>query len=265
MRKLRRSVKKRIRWGIVIIGLQLCLLCLCQIAVKQANIKKYETVLAEKNRVLEAAGRTVYITKTIVKAGEPFTEENVEKRYVLSEQDADTLAVEAIGAVACVDLPAGIILNTSICGSAEYGKTDRQCTFQGIRFYDCFKAYDAVDVRIRYGNGENYCVLRKKRLLPTEKEGGCCFILNETEQLLMSGAEFDTEMYDGAELYLVGIQNVWEEGEKLSMFLPSEQVLLQLRELDKDNVAFSENGIELRKALEIRLAEHRKKRKDGLL
>ena len=81
----------------------------------------------------------------------------------------------------------------------------------------------------------------------------------------MSGAEFDAEMYDGARLYLVGIQNEWENGEEVSMFLPAEQVLLQLRELDRNKEEFYEKGQELRNALEARLSEHRKKRKDGLI
>ncbi len=265
MRGLRRSVRKRIQWGVVIVTVQLLLLCLCHVTVKHMTSKKYEEVLAEKELLLMSAERMVYITKESVRAGEAFTEENVEKRYVLCEQDASTLKVDVIGSVARVDLQEGVILNTSVCSTEEYNTSDRKCTFQGIGFSDCFEAYDLVDVRIRYGNGENYCVLREKRLLPTEREGGCCFVLNETEQILMSGAGFDTEMYDGAELYLVGIPNEREEEEGVSMFIPSEQILLQLRKLDGDNETFSEKGTELRKALEMRLSEHRKRKKDGLL
>ena len=228
-------------------------------------MKRYETVLEEKKAILDAVSRMAYVTKEEVKAGELFTEENVEKRCVLSEQDVNVLNVDAIGAVACVDLPAGIILNNSVCKKTEFGLAERKCTFQGVLFSDCFDVYDVVDVRIRYENGENYCVLRKKRLLPTEKEGGCCFFLNETEQLLMSGAGFDAEMYDGTELYLVGIPNEWDEEETVNMFLPSEQVLLQLRKLDESNDVFSEAGLEWREALEMRLQEHRRKRKDGLI
>jgi len=265
MRRLRKSVRKRIRWFFIVAAAQLFLLCLCHGIVKQTTMKKYETLLAEKEQLITAAERVVYMTTEPVNAGEEFTEHNVEKRYVLSEQDADTLAVNAIGSVACVDLPAGIIINTAVCDTGEYDAAERKCTFQGIFFSECFEAYDLVDVRIRYGNGENYCVLREKRLLPSEQDGVCCFSLNETEQLLMSGAEFDAEMYDGARLYLVGIQSEWENGEEVSMFLPAEQVLLQLRELDRNKEEFYEKGQELRNALEARLSEHRKKRKDGLI
>lgn len=261
MRGLRRSVKKRIRWGVLIVAVQVFLLFLCQTLVKQKVTKEYETRLAAKEAILEAAGRLVYITKETVSAGEVFTEQNVEKRYVLSEQDPDTLKVEAIGAVACVDLPAGVILNTSVCRSTEYGVSERVCTFREILYSECFDAYDLVDVRIRYGNGENYCVLRNKRLLPTEDEKECCFILDETEQLLMSAAEFDAATYGSAELFLVGVPQEAEEGELLSAFLPSKQVLLQLMDVDKSNKVYSETGIELRNALEQRLLEHKNSRK----
>jgi len=265
MRGLRRSVRKRIRWGFIIIAVQLLLLCLCRVTVKQATAKKYESLLAEKEQLLMTAGRMVCITTKTVRAGERFTEDNVERRYALSEQEADTLAVDVIGTVARVDLPSGVILNTSVCSTEEYDVSERKCTFQGIAFSDCFEVYDVVDVRIRYGNGENYCVLKKKRLLPAGREGSCCFVLNETEQLMMSGAGFDTELYEGAELYLVGHLYEWEEGEVLSSFVPSEQVLMQLLELDMDNKVFIEKRLEFRKALEGRLAEHRKRRKDGVV
>lgn len=265
MRRIRRSVKKRIRWGLIIVSVQLFLLCLCHVTVEQVTAKKYKTILAEKEQLLKAAERMVYITTEPVRAGEEFTAENVERRYVLCEQDAFTLSMEAIGSVACVDLPAGVILSTSVCSIGEYNESERKCNFQGICFADCFDIYDLVDVRIRYGNGENYCVLRKKRLLPTGKEGGCCFVLNETEQLMMSGAGFDAEMYEGAEIYLVGHPYEWGDGEQMNVFTPSEQVLLQLWELDRSNEVFYEKGLELRKALELRLSEHRRRRKDGLL
>ena len=265
MRGLRKSVRKRIRWGFIIIAVQLFLLCLCRVTVKQATAKKYESVLAEKEQLLMAAERMVCITTKAVRAGERFTEDNVERRYALSEQEAGTLAVNAIGTVARVDLPSGVILNTSVCSTEEYDVSERKCTFQGIVFSDCFEVYDVVDVRIRYGNGENYCVLKNKRLLPAGREDGCCFVLNETEQLMMSGAGFDAEMYEGAELYLVGHLYEWEEGEVLSSFVPSEQVLMQLLELDTDNKVFIEKRLEFRKALEGRLVEHRKRRKDGVV
>ena len=240
---------------------QLFLLFLCQVAVKQKVTNEYEIRLAAKDATLEAAGRLVYITKETVSAGEVFTVHNVEKRYVLSEQNPDALKVEAVGMVACVDLPAGVILNTSVCRSTEYGLAERVCTFREILYSECFDVYDLVDVRIRYGNGENYCVLRNKRLLPTDDEKECCFILDETEQLLMSAAEFDATTYDGAELYLVGVLQEAEEGESLTAFLPSKPVLLQLMDVDKSNIAYSETGIVLRNALEQRLLEHKNSRK----
>lgn len=262
---IRRSVKKRICKAIALIVVQGLVLCLCQTVVKHIVTKKYETELAEKERILEEAGRLVYITREEVRAGEEFTEANVEKQYVLSQQDKNLLETDAIGAVACVDLPAGTILNTSVCQKTEYGLSERKCTFRNIDFADCFAEYDVVDVRIRYENGENYCVLSKKRLLPTEKEEECCFVLNEEEQLMMSGATFDAEMYEGAELYLVGIPNEWEEAEPVSRFLPPLSVLSQLQELDEGGETFSETWAERRTALEQRLLEHRKQRKEGLL
>lgn len=257
MRGLRKSTRKRIRWVIAITAIQLFLLCFCQIVLKQTTEERYEKKLEEKEAVLGAAERLVYITTETVRAGETFTTENVEQRYLLSEQDAKTLEQEAMGAVACVDLPAGVILNTSVCRKTEYGMSERRCNFRGIRFSESFDTYDSVDVRIRYGNGENYCVLKNKMLLPVTEKGNCSFILSETEQLLMSAAEFDAKVYEGAELYLVGVPQVREE-EQLSVFVPTVPVLLQLREFDGENAGGSEAEITLREELEGRLFEYRK-------
>lgn len=267
MRGMRRSVRKRIRWGVMLVGIQLCLLCLCQMGVRHTLTKKYDKLLAEKQAKLEAAGRTVYITKKEVKAGEVFSESNVEKQYVLSEQDEGVLNVDVIGTVARVDLPMGIILNTSVCADVEYGLSERMCTYRGLCYVESFDVYDEVDVRIRYGNGENYCVLEKKRLLPTQQEDECCLILSEAEQLLMSGAKYDVEVYDGAELYLVGVPNDWEEEDGLSKFIPPQQVLLQLRKLNENNGAevFEKNCSKLRENLEMRLREYERQSRDGLL
>lgn len=266
MRRLRKSVRKKILFGILCVAVQLVLIFVCRITVKQVVVKKYEGVLEEKNAILEAAGRMVCITKKEVRAGEVFTEDNTEKRYVLSEQNPEALASDVIGMTSCADMPAGVIINTSLCSKQACAPSERKCVFRNIRYSECFSAYDAVDVRIRYANGENYCVLKKKRLQKNEEdEKACCFFLTEEEQLLMSAAQYDVDVYEGAELYMVGFMEERLQEDAISAYLPSVQVVSQLRQWNEEYRVNFETWCELRTALELRLAEHRKQRLEGLL
>lgn len=266
MWRMRRSVRKRLLFIGLCIVVQVILFCVCQVSVKQIIVKKYEMLLEEKEVVLATAERTVYITKAEVKAGETFTEDNTERRRLLCEQNPEALATEVFGMTACADLSEGVIINTALCCEVEYAKTERECIFSNIGFTEAFPDNAVVDVRIRYANGENYCVLRKKRL---QKDGDaekiCGFSLTEEEQLFMSAAQYDVDVYEGAELYLVGFMEERLQEDAISEYVPSVQVLSQLREWnEKYSKSFSVR-CELRTELEKRLSEYRQLRADGVL
>lgn len=265
MWRVRRSVKKKVLFVGLCIVIQVMLFFVCRATVTQITVKKYETMLEERTAVLEAAGRTVYITKCAVRAGETFTEDNTEKRYLLSEQNPDALATEVLGMKACADLAEGVIINTALCCTPECATSERRCIFYNIGFAECFSAYDVVDVRLRYANGENYCVLKKKQLQKEQDEKGCGFYLTESEQLLMSAAQYDVDVYEGAELYLVGFMEARLQADSVSEYLPSVQVITQLQEWNGEYRSSFRTWCDRRTELEKRLAEHRKQRMDGLL
>lgn len=266
MRRLRRSVKKRIVFGVACIIVQVLLFGVYRFTVGYGIEKKYEGLLEEQETLLKGAGRMVYVTRQEVKAGEYFTEENVERKYLLCEQNPETLAAEAIGRIACADMSAGTIVSTYLCSAPEYAETERECVFYDIGCVEYFEAYAAVDVRIRYANGENYCVLKKKRLQNTEEDGEACrFFLSEEEQLFMSAAQYDTEVYEGAELYVVGFVEERLQQDAVSRYLPPVQVIAQLTECNVGEASSFALQCEQRLALEQRLAEHRRQRREGLL
>lgn len=263
---MRKRIRKKIVLVLVGVAIQGIVFFVCYFSSKQIAVRKYEVLLEEQNIIMEAACRRVYITRKEVKRGEVFTEENTEQRYLLSEQNPDALAVEVIGTKACADLPAGVILNTVLCYKPECAPSERQCVFQNIGFAECFPSYTVVDVRIRYANGENYCVLKKKQLRKAEDdEEVCSFFLSEEEQLLMSAAQYDVDVYDGAELYLVGFMEERLQEDSVSDYLPSVQVMSQLCEWNGLYANFYESRRVLRIELEQRLAEHRRKYVEGLI
>lgn len=265
MWRMRRSVRKKLLVCVVCIVVQLVLFVAGQAIVYRITAGKYEALLVEKEAKLTSAGRTVYITKCEVKAGETLTEENTEQRDLLSEQNPAALATEVFGMKACADLSEGVILNTSLCRKPEYVASERECVFDCIRFAEIFSAYDVVDVRLRYANGENYCVLKKKQLQKKENEEVCGFYLTEAEQLLMSAALYDVEIYDGAELYMVGFVEARLQEDAVSEYLPSIQVLTQLQSWCEDYKEKYQIWHKRRLELEQRLTEYCKQRLAGLL
>ena len=264
MWRLRKSVKKRIVFCIVCVVAQVLGLVLCGTTVKHVLSKKYKAVLEEKNKAMEAAERFVYVTGTEVKAGECFSEQNVERKYMLCEQNPDFLVTDAIGLIACADLPAGVILNTALCCQQNFEETERECVFREIAYVENFSDADTVDVRIRYANGENYCVIAKKKLKKNEGEEICRFHLTEDEQLLISSACYDTEIYEGATLYLVGYREARLQEDTVSRYVPSIQVLTQLRDRNEIYRERFARCCEQRNALEERLLLQKEQQRNGV-
>lgn len=263
MLRMRRSMKRKIGIAMLSVVVGAVLLIAGGIVGNYRAKQSYEAVLEEKDARLRSAERMVYITTKEVKAGERFSEDNTELRYLLSEQAEEGLVTEVIGRVACTDLSPGVILHTALCGEAEVSETERKCVFEDIEQVEMFPDHSVVDVRIRYPNGENYCVLGRKVLWRGEDAESCCLSLTEEEQLLMSAARYDAEIYDGTVLYVVAFleERLQEEGN--SRYIPSEQVTMQLQHVAEDMVVTDE-WYGLRKALEERLRKNREQREENL-
>ncbi len=264
MRRMRRSTKKKLLYITGGILLQVLLFGGCMFFAEHRSINRYESSVKQKEERIRQAERKVFITLREVRPGEVFTEENTEYVTLLSEQEANLLATEVEGYFATTGLPAGrIVYVTDCCERSPFG-TEKECVFYDIGNVAYFEDFATVDVRIRYGNGENYCVLRGKKLTKqTEEKEGCSFCLTEVEQLLMSGAIYDAETYRGTTLYLVGTSTVVQDGED-HRFLPPLQTLLQLEGDGISEKEKYENGKKLRLALEERLDEHERQRISGL-
>lgn len=220
-----------------------------------------KALLEEKTARMDAAGRMVYITTGEIKAGEYFTEENTELRFLLSEQSEEGLAQEVLGMVACGNIGPGVILSTALCGSSEVSETERECVLEDIRQAEAFSDYAVVDVRIRYPNGENYCVLKRKVLHRKEGEEGCRLFLEEREQLLLSAARYDAERYKGTELYAVSFREERIQEECGNDYIPAEQVIMQLQQAG--GVGAASEWLMKRRALEERLRENEEQLKAG--
>jgi len=260
MLRLRRSVRRRI--GVTILSMIVGggLLVMGVVFGSRRTEQAYEEVLKEKTVRMNNANQLVYITTSEVRAGEIFSEKNTEQRYLLTEQAEEGIAKEVLGMVACADLMPGVILNTALCGVSDLFETERECVFEDIAQVEKFPDYAVVDVRIRYPNGENYCVLGRKVLRREEEDAnGCRLYLTEAEQLLISAARYDAEVYDGTTLYAVAFLEERLQEEADSRYIPSEQVILQLQQ-SAEEIGITENWYSLRRALEERLQKNKEQK-----
>ncbi|MBQ9767636.1 MAG: hypothetical protein IJW37_06005 [Lachnospiraceae bacterium] len=263
MLRLRRSVKRNIGILLLSVTAGAGLLAAGEFLGKMRARQSYETRLAEQTLRIESAERLAYITTKEVKAGEVFTAENTERRYLLSEQAAEGLAIEVLGKVSCANLKVGTIIQNALCGEAEVSDTERECVFEDIEQAERYSDYAVIDVRIRYPNGENYCVLHKKVLRREEGEETCRLSLTEPEQLLISGARYDAERYNGTTLYAVAFLEERLQAEADSRYIPPAQVILQLQQSAED-VGVAEEWYGLRTALEERLRKNKELREENL-
>lgn len=254
MWRLRRSVKRKILFYFLLVAGGAGIFLFGGAISAKRTAKAYDVLLAERDALIQGAERLAYVTVREVKAGESFTPENTERRYLLSEQAEEGIAGEVFGLAACADLPAGSIVSTALCGSQEFLGTERECVFEDISLPDCFSDYEMVDVRIRYPNGENYCVLKQKRLRRRqENPEECRFTLTETEQILLSAARYDTEVYRGAELYVVAFVEERLQKEADSFYVPPAQIIMQLKESGTEELSVPVSWYKLRESLEQRL------------
>lgn len=262
MRRLRKSVKKKIAGCVGGILVLVVVVSLTGVCAGKYYEKKYRPMLMEKQEQIDQAQRFVYVATKDIAPGELFTEQNSMFCCAMSEEEREVLAADVFGKTANTALKAGAFIHWDQCTEMINDDTERECIFTDIACADGFPALAVVDVRLRYPNGENYCVLKKKRLYKSETstEESRLF-LNESEQVLISAARYDAAIFSGAELYYVAFLEERLQEDTESRYIPSEQSIRQLMELGDPMATMS--WINLRKALEQRQNEERERRLMG--
>lgn len=264
MRRIRRSTGRRIML-VLCLCLAAALLCVGTMYYTGRQYKKrYEPVLLEKEQRILAAERRVFVTTGFVSAGEELSRENCAWMTVLSDQPQELFADEVYGKTACADIAGGTQVLAALCCEESYTATQRENVAEDIAQCENFADYDLVDVRIRYPNGENYCVLQKKRLRKDEgKPRQHRLILSEAEMILLSGARYDVETYRGCELYFVAFAEERLQDRTESRYIPPKQEITQLLELTEENEA-NTLWYSYRQELEVRLLEESEQRLNRL-
>ena len=117
------------------------------------------------------------------------------------------------------------LMDIMVCKS---GDDTREFFLEGIEVPKHIQEGDRVDVRIRYGNAEEYIVLSDKVILSCESEIGITICLTETEFLMISSAISDTELYRKTMLYIVEYPEYVNMKKSPVTYMANKDVLLLL-------------------------------------
>lgn len=187
--------------------------------------------------------KELYVAIRDLRAGQVLTWEDVvlRVRYTDTEK-SDYLDTEDIGKMLATDVREGECLTKRMLTDTQ---TDvREVVISRIDLPIGLTEGDLVDLRISFGNAEDYVVLAKKYLIYCEEKKGIILRMREEEILFLSSALHDCENYKDTQLYLVKYPEYREVQESDVNYIPNEAVLRMLQQDTK---------IQVRRQLEQRL------------
>lgn len=176
---------------------------------------------------LGACEREVYATVEKLPKGTVLTEDKLVRQVRYSDYPQDVFISENdFGKALSIDIPAGTcLMDMMICNQEE---NVREFFLEDIDIPEHIQKDDRVDLRIRYGNAEEYVVLADKIVLECCNGDGMVLALTEEECLLVSSAVSDTHEFGKTKLYVVEYPEYDQKERSRITYLPNGDVLLQL-------------------------------------
>ena len=230
------------------------LLCLLLSAIVPAIVylylsrQEYKQKSDHLNKQLAFYEKEVYVANQKLPKGTVLTKDIVDKQIRYSDYEQDEFISEKdFGKSLSLDIKE----DTCLMDFMVYNPEDntREFFLESVEIPEHIQEGDRVDIRIRYGNGEEYIVLSDKIILNSMKEKGMVIRLTEEEFLLISSAIIDTELFRKVVLYVVE----YPEYESVEMsrvtYIANRDVLLLLGREKTEG--------ESRTALEQRLLQNR--------
>ena len=189
----------------------------------------------EKNRLAanemreetEKYKRILYVAVEDMQAGEVVTQEKVVRMLRYSDENEELyMSEEDLDKVLAVDVRAGSCLTKSML--TEQKESQREVFISKVDIPDYLREGNRVDVRISYGNAEDYVVLAGKTLVNCDEKKGIVIRMSEEEILILSSALFDCDIYKDTELYLVKYPEFQRMEESEVTYIPNREILALL-------------------------------------
>lgn len=243
---MNRGRRKKVwkRTGIVCLVSAGVLLGACS-AVLYRNL---ELCREQKNTLearLQSYERLVYVAEEKLPKGTVISGEKVRQELRYTDMPGDVFMTEAeFGMTVVTDIPEGTCLVNAMLCSPE-GDV-REVFFDDAEVAEHLQTGDRVDVRIRYGNAEDYKVLTDKILWRSDSGNGIVLELSEEEILMLSSAIADGQKYDNTALYVVEYPEYRQTETGAVTYIANWEIL---RLLGRENIE-GENRIALEQRLE---------------
>ena len=246
---MNRNYKKNKWKKIGKIGIYIVCFFSCVIAAYEYyGWKKCQTNVSFLEEKLKAFERTVYVATEKLPKGSVLTKDILDKqvRYLDYSQDV-FITEDDFGKALALDVTEGTcLMKLMVCHSED---NIREFFLDAVEIPEHIQKGDRIDIRIRYGNAEEYVVLADKIILDCRVGYGMVLALTEEECLLISSALSDTREFTKTKLYIVEYPEYDQKEKGQITYLANQDVLLQLgKEKTKG---------ESRRALEQRLMQEK--------
>lgn len=231
------------------------------VGIKEMKEQVKSTYIAELSlayKVINENKKMAYVAKSDLSAGAIITLGNTEHIEVTSSLPEDILLQKQdLGKTLLLEVKEGTHLIKSMVSDLELDKNMREVFFDVIDISTNIKENDAVDVRIKFPNGEDYIILSKKYIKGiTESKIECYFWLTEEEILQMSSGIVDAYLYEGSKIYTTKYIEPNLQESSIVFYTPSSAILTLLeKDPNIEKMASNYLTLQLRSKLEGRLAK----------
>lgn len=178
-------------------------LCAGYFVTKKLIFTNYEIRIGELETQVNTNTHNVFVAAQEIKMGEEITMDKLRVESQLLTHTAGLFQDSDIGKKSLVNIPAGSVMYAAYGGSREDESTSRMVEYTCMYLSATLNKGDYVDVRIRYQNGEDFCLLSKKQIeeiaIATKSVH---LVVNSTEIQMMSSAIIDANEFD-AVIYCV--------------------------------------------------------------
>ena len=200
------------------------------------------------NKQLSLYEKVVYVAVKKIPKGTVLTEDILDRQTRYSDYPQDVFITEKdFGKSLSLDIEEGTcVMEVMVSGSEN---NTREFFLESIEIPEHIREGDRVDIRIRYGNAEEYIVLADKIILNSLEENGMVMHLTEEELLMISSAITDTEIFTKVKLYVVEYPEYAGAEKSRVTYIANRDVLLLLGREKTEG--------ESRTALEQRLLQNR--------
>lgn len=187
-----------------------------------------DRLLEEAKEQLAVYQKTVYVAAERLPAGTVISKENIrtELRYT-DQPKTDFISEEDIGRKVITDVTEGTCLVKHMISLTD--KDTRKVFVSEAELAEHLENGDRIDVRIRYGNAEDYVIISDHILTKGEKDSGMVLELTEEEILLLSSAISDSRTYKETKLYVVSYPEYQPVGKGAVTYLPSAEISRMLK------------------------------------